>query len=306
MVVLKLVFLGTGGSIPTPRRGLPAIALKRGRELILLDCAEGTQRQMTIAKLSPLKLDAIFITHLHGDHFLGLAGLVQTMSLQDRTRKLGVFCPRGEGERIETFLRVPQYTLTFEVEVGELKAGDELRRDGYSILTSDVDHQVPSLAYALVEDERPGKFYPERAIALGVKPGPDFSRLKSGGSIKLRDGRIVEPRQVMGPPRPGRKIVYVGDTRPCDQVVELSRDADLLIHDCTLDDELAGKAAESSHSTPSEAAEVAKRANVKQLVLIHVSPRYKSDDVLLKQAKKIFPNTIVAHDLMEIEIQLKE
>lgn len=302
---MKLIFLGTGGSIPTPKRGLPAIALRRERELMLFDCAEGTQRQMARAKLSPLKLDAIFITHLHGDHFLGLAGLVQTMSLQDRTKKLEVFCPWGEGERIKSYLRIPHYTLTFEVEVRELKPGDELKREGYCILTSNVDHSAPSIAYALVEDERPGKFYPEKAISLGVKPGPDFSRLKSGESIRLRDG-IVKPAQVMGPSRPGRKIVYTGDTRPCDHAVELSRGADVLIHDCTLDDELAEKAAESAHSTPSEAAEVAKRAKVKQLVLLHVSPRYTSDEVLLKQAKKVFPNTIVAQDLMELEVKLKK
>lgn len=303
---MKLIFLGTGGSIPTPQRGLPAIALRREGELMLFDCAEGTQRQMALAKLSPLKLDAIFITHLHGDHFLGLAGLVQTMSLQDRTKKLEVFCPWGEGERIESYLRIPHYTLTFEVDVRELKPGDEIRREEYHILTSNVDHSAPSIAYALVEDERPGKFYPEKAITLGVKPGPDFSRLKSGESIKLRDGGVVKPAQVMGPPRPGRKIVYVGDTRPCNHIVELSRGADVLIHDCTLDDELAEKAAESAHSTPSEAAKVARRAEVKQLVLFHVSPRYTSEAVLLKQAKKVFPNTIVARDLMELEVKLKE
>ena len=301
---MKLIFLGTGGSIPTPKRGLPAIAVRREGELLLFDCGEGTQSQMARVGLSPLKLDTIFITHLHGDHFLGLAGLVQTMSLQDRKRKLEVFCPWGEGERIESYLRIPHYTLAFEVEVRELKPGDEVKRKGYRILTSDVDHPVPSIAYALVEDERPGKFYPEKAIALGVKPGPDFSLLKSGASIRLRDG-VVEPEQVMGPPRPGRKIVYAGDTRPCDQVVELSRDADVLIHDCTLDDELVDKAAESAHSTPSDAAGIAKRAKVKQLVLLHVSPRYTGDKVLLEQAKKIFPNTVVARDLMELEVKLK-
>lgn len=303
---MKLIFLGTSGSIPTPQRGLPAVALKRERELLLFDCAEGTQRQMTRAKLSPLKLDAIFITHLHGDHFLGLAGLVQTMSLMDRERKLEVYCPRGEGERIERYLQIPHYTLTFEVAVRELELGEEIKRRGYRILTSDVEHSVPSLAYALVEDQRPGKFYPEKAVALGVKPGPDFSRLKSGESIKLRDGSVVKSKQVMGPTRPGRKIVYAGDTRPCESIAKLARDADVLIHDCTLDDELADKAAESAHSTPSEAAEVAKRANVKQLVLLHVSPRYKDDSILLKQAQRIFPNTIVAHDLMELDVKFQE
>jgi len=302
---MKLIFLGTGGSIPTPERGLPAIALKRERELLLFDCAEGTQRQMARAGVSPMRLDTIFITHLHGDHFLGLAGLVQTLSLMDRERELEIFCQKGEGNRIESYLQIPHYTLTFDLGVHELEPGEELRRRGYRILTAEADHNVPSLAYALVEDERPGKFYPDKAVALGVKAGPDFSRLKAGESVKLRDGSIIKPKQVMGPPRPGRKVVYTGDTRPSERIIELARGADVLIHDCTLADELAEKAAESAHSTPSEAAEVAKQADVKQLVLIHTSPRYEEDTILLEQAKKIFPNTVVARDLMELEVPLK-
>lgn len=303
---MKLIFLGTGGSIPTPERGLPAVALRHERELLLFDCAEGTQRQMARAGVSPMRLDAIFITHLHGDHFLGLAGLVQTLSLMDRERKLEIFCQKGEGKRIESYLQIPYYTLTFELRVHELEPGEELRRRGYRILTIEADHNVPSLAYALVEDERPGKLYPDKAIALGVKAGPDFSRLKAGESVKLRDRSIVKPEQVMGPPRPGRKVVYTGDTRPSKRIVELARNADVLIHDCTLADELAEKAAESAHSTPSEAAEVAKQADVKQLALIHISPRYEDDAVLLEQAQKIFPNTVVARDLMELEVPLRK
>lgn len=301
---MKLVFLGTSGSIPTVQRGLPAIAVKRERELLLFDCGEGTQREMARAKLSPMKIDTIFITHLHGDHFLGLAGLVQTLSLMDRTRPLEVYCPAGERERIESYLQIPHYTLTFDVEVRELDPGAELRRKGYRILTSDVDHPVPALAYALVEDERAGRFNPERAVALGVKPGPDFSRLKAGEILRLRSGRVVKPEQVMGPPRPGRKMVYVGDTRPSEQIVELARGADVLVYDCTLADDLAEKAAESAHSTPSEAAESAKRAGVKKLVLFHISPRYEDDSILLEQAQRIFPNTVVAHDLMVLEVPL--
>ena len=302
MTELRIVFLGTTGSIPTPSRSLPAIAIKRGRELLLFDCGEGAQSQMAHAHLSPMKLDSIFITHLHGDHFLGLVGLVQTLSLMDRTRPLDVYCPDGERDRIESYLQIPHYTLTFDVRVRELKAGEELCRQGYRILTSNVDHPVPALAYALVEDERPGRFYPEKASALGLMTGPDFSRLKAGQSVKLRDGRTVKPEQVLGPPRAGRKIVYTGDTRPSEHIVELARGADVLIHDCTLADELAEKAAENSHSTPSEAADVAKRAGAKQLVLIHMSPRYEDDSVLLEQAKKIFPNTVVAHDFMVLEV----
>ncbi len=303
---MKLIFLGTSGSVPTPSRNLPAIAVKRGRELLLFDCGEGTQSQMARVGLSPLKLDAIFITHLHGDHFLGLAGLVQTMSLMGRERKLEICCPKGEGGRIESYLQIPHYTITFEVEVSELEAGEELERRNYRILTSDVNHSVPSIAYALVEDKRPGRFYPDKAIALGVKAGPDFSRLQAGQTIKLSNGKAVKPEQVMGPSRPGRKIVYAGDTRPCKHVIELARDADVLIHDCTLANELLERAIESGHSTPQEAAEVAKNAGVKQLVLVHISPRYVDDSVLLKEAQQVFPNVIVARDMMELEVQPRD
>jgi len=301
---MKLVFLGTSGSIPTVQRGLPAIALKRDRELLLFDCAEGTQRQMALAGLSPMKLSKIFITHLHGDHFLGLAGLVQTLSLMGRTKKLEVYCPPGMKERIERYLGIPFFTLMFEVEVHELEPGEELVQEGYAIKTCGVEHPVPALAYALIEDPRPGKFYPEKAIALGVKPGPDFSRLKAGQSIKLRDGRVIKPEQVTSHPRPGRKVVYAGDTRPCESVTELARGADVLIHDCTLADELAERAAETGHSTPAEVAKIAKLADVKQLVLVHISPRYEDDDsALLAQAKQIFPNTVIARDLMELDVK---
>lgn len=303
---MELIFLGTSGSIPTVQRGIPAIALKRDREILLFDCAEGTQRQMAIAHLSPMKVNTIFITHLHGDHFLGLAGLVQTLSLMNRTNSLEVYCPAGERERLETYLKIPHYTLTFDVKIQELNPGEEIRRNGYRILTSEVDHPVPSLAYAFVEDDRPGRFDTEKAAALGMKSGPDFSRLKAGLSVKLRDGRTVKPKNVMGSPRPGRKIVYTGDTRPSEHVVKLAKGADVLIHDCTLADELADKADENSHSTPSKVAEVAKRAGVKQLALIHISPRYDDDSVLLEQAKKIFPHTVVARDLMVLEVPLQK
>lgn len=256
--------------------------------------------------LSPMKLDAIFITHLHGDHFLGLAGLVQTMSLTDRTRKLEVYCPRGEGERIEGYLQIPYYTLTFEVEVRELSVGEELKRRGYSILTSNIDHGVQGIAYALVEDPRPGKFSVGKARELGIKPGPNFSKLQAGQSIKLPGGQVVKPEDVMGPPRPGRKVVYANDTRPCKEIIELARGADVLIYDCTLADDLADKAVEGGHSTPSEAAQVAKQAGVHQLILVHISPRYADTAVLVEQAKQTFPNTIAAHDLMELEVKYRE
>lgn len=306
MMQLKLVFLGTTGSIPTPKRGMPAIAVKRGGELILFDCGEGTQRQLTQAKLSPLKISSVFITHLHGDHFLGIAGLVQTMSLLGRERPLEIFCPAGEGERIRTLLQTPHYTITFEVRIRELNPGEKVAFNGYRVRTASTEHSVPQLAYSLVEDERPGKLDVERALALGIKPGPDFSRLKRGEPVKLPDGRIVRPEEVVGPPKPGRKIVYTGDTRPTDSVVELARGADILIHECTLAEDLRQRADETLHSTPVGAAEVARRAGAKLLVLVHLSPRYDHPDKLLEEARRVFPNTVVAEDLMELEVPLEK
>ncbi|MCD6247994.1 MAG: ribonuclease Z [Hadesarchaea archaeon] len=303
---MRIIFLGTGGSMPTAERGLPAVAIRRGGETLLFDCGEGTQRQMVRAGLSPLKLDAVFITHFHGDHFLGLPGLVQTMSLMRRERKLQIYGPPGTKEKIGSLLRIPLYTQTFEIELHELEPGQKLSRDGYWIGTCELDHDVPVIGYALIEKERPGRFYPERAEKLGVKLGPDFSRLQAGKEVRLQDGRTVRPEQVMGPPRPGRKVVYVSDTRPSKKVVELARGADILIHEATLGDDLEDRALESGHSTPRLAAEIAREAGVRKLILFHVSPRYLDTSKFLERAKKIFPNLILAHDLMEIEVELRE
>lgn len=303
---MKLIFLGTSGSIPTVERNLPAIALRRDRELLLFDCGEATQRQMARAGLSMARLKAVFLTHFHGDHFLGLPGLVQTMALMNRTDELEVYGPPGTVELVEKLLGLGYYTLTFDVQAHDLRPGEELRRQGYCIRTCEVEHTIQSLAYALVEDPRPGKFYPEKAIELGVKEGPDFARLRAGQGISLPGGRLVKPEQVMGPPRSGCKVVYAGDTRPCERVVELARGADVLIHDCTLANELLDKAIESGHSTPWEAAEIAKKAGAGQLVLIHISPRYVDDGVLLREAQQVFLNVIVAKDLMELEIRPKD
>lgn len=303
---MKLIFLGTGGTMPTAERALPAVALKRDGELLLFDSGEGAQRQMIRAGLSLMKLKAIFITHFHGDHFLGLAGLVQTMALGDREDRLEIYGPPGSEEKIKDFLGIPYFTLTFEVAVRDLEPGSELKRRGYRILTSHIEHTLPGLAYGLIEDPRPGKFNVEKASELGLKPGPDFSKLQAGKSVKLPSGRVVKPEEVLGPSRLGRKIVYANDTRPCKEVIELSRGADVLIHDCTFANDLADKAAESGHSTPSEAAEVAKQAGVGQLVLVHISPRYKDTSEILEQAKQIFPRTIVPQDLMELEVKLRD
>jgi ribonuclease Z len=246
-----------------------------------------------------------FITHMHGDHLLGLPGLFQTMSLLDRKRKLEIYGPPGIGAFVEAVKQTVQFKLIFPIEISEIRdVGLVCEEKEYEIHAAWNDHAIPGLAYALVEKPRPGRFHPEKARALGVPEGPLWSRLQQGSAVKLPKGRVVEPSDVLGPHRLGRKIVYTGDTRPSENLVKLAEDADLLIHDSTFDDELSEKAQEDGHSTASQAAENAKKARAKRLVLVHISARYKEPDLLLEQARKIFPTVDVAEDFTKIDLQL--
>jgi len=304
---LRVIFLGTAGSVPTPKRSLPAILIQRKGEQLMFDCGEGVQRQMMKAKTGFHKKMKIFVSHMHGDHVLGLPGLLQTMALLDRERKLEVYGPSGIKRFIEAIKETVQFVLTFPVEIHEIEeAGVACEEEEYTVQAVWANHVIPSLAYALEEKPRPGRFYPEKAKALGVPEGPLWSKLQHEHKVNLPDGRVIKPEQVVGPPRPGRKIVYTGDTRPFKGFVKFAAGVDLLIHDATLDDELAERAEEDGHSTPSQAAANAKKAKVKRLILTHVSARYDDTSVLLEQAKKIFKNTRVAEDFMKIEIPLLE
>lgn len=302
---LKIIFLGTAGSVPTPKRSLPAVLIRRKGEQLLFDCGEGVQRQMIIAGASFNKKMKVFITHMHGDHVLGLPGLIQTMALLDRDKKLEIYGPPGIRSFIGGIRETVQFGLTFPIEIHEIqKAGKVCEEEEYAVKAVWANHVIQSLAYALVEKPRPGKFYPEKARALSVPEGPLWSKLQHGNEVKLPNGKVVKPEDVMGPPRPGRKIVYTGDTRPFDGLADFASNADLLIHDATLDDELAERAYEDGHSTPSQAAENAKNSRAKLLILTHISARYENPKVLLKQARKIFKKTQVAEDFMTLEIPL--
>lgn len=304
---LRVIFLGTAGSIPTPKRSLPAIVIQRKDELLIFDCGEGIQRQMIQAGVGFHRKTKVFITHLHGDHVLGLPGLLQTMALLDRERKLEIYGPPGIEAFVNAFQQTVQFNLTFPLELLEVKdANSVCEEKEYKVRAVWADHVVPSLAYALIEKPRPGKFNPEKAKALGIPEGPLWSKLQHGSAVKLPNGHVVKPEEVVGPPRPGRKVVYSGDTRPTESVAELAQNADLLIHDGTLDDELTDKAYEDGHSTASQAAEIANNAKVKWLILTHVSARYKNANVLVEQARNFFPKTDVAEDFMKIELPLKD
>lgn len=304
-MVLRIIFLGTAASVPTNDRSLPSIIIQREGDILMFDCGEGTQRQMIKAKIGLNRKMIIFITHMHGDHVLGLPGVIQTMSLLGRDKPLQIYGPPGVRDYLESIFKTVRFWLNFPVEIDEIeREGTIYESRDYEIQAVWAKHSIQSLAYAFVEKPRPGRFHPEKAVALGVPKGPLWSTLQRGMEVTLPDGRIVRPLDVMEPPRPGRKIVYSGDTRPSERIVDLAKNADVLIHEATLSDELAKKAEEEGHSTPSEAAKIALRANVKLLVLTHVSARYSDPKVLLEQARRIFLNTCLPNDLEVIEVPL--
>jgi ribonuclease Z len=304
--MLHVVFLGTAGSLPTPERNPSAVLINREGEMMLFDCGEGTQRQMMRARTGMMRLNYIFLTHLHADHILGVPGLLETMAFQGREEPLTIAGPARTIDLVEKFSSICYFSRDFEVRAVELEPGDVVRMDGYQVEAVETYHSVPSIGYCLKEDERLGRFNREAAIALGVLPGPLFGKLQHGQEV-LVDGKAVRPDQVMGAPRPGRKIVYTGDTRPCRTVEVASRGADLLIHDCALSDDMADWARETKHSTAGEAAQLARRAGVRQLVLTHISSRYSEDiSPLLKDARSVFEKTLIAEDLMTMEIRLRD
>jgi ribonuclease Z len=304
---MHVIFLGTAGSVPTQERSLPAVLIKRQNEQLMFDCGEGVQRQMIKAKVGFHKKTKIFISHMHGDHVLGLPGLLQTMALMDRQKKLEIYGPEGIKQFLECTRETLQFGLTFPVEIHEIyKAGAVCKDKEYVVEAAKSNHVITSLAYAFLEKPRPGKFYPEKARALSVPEGELWSKLQHGDTVKLTNGRVVSPADVMGSPRQGRKVVYTGDTRPIKGFTKFAADADLVIHEATFDDTLTEKAAEDGHSTPSQASEAALKAKAKKLVLTHISARYSDPRLLLEQAQKVFKNTVVAEDFMALELPLPD
>jgi ribonuclease Z len=304
---IRVVFLGTSGSVPTLKRSLPSVVVQCPKDQLMFDCGENVQRQMMQAKVSFHRKMKIFITHLHGDHVLGLPGLLQTMALMDRKEPVQICGPAGLKEFLTCTKETLNFGLNYPVEINQiLSEGVVCNEEEYIINSIKSNHAVESYAYAFVEKPRPGKFYPKKALGLGVPAGELWSKLQSGKEIISADGKVVKPSDVMGPMRAGRKIVYTGDTRPFDTFGKFAKGANLVIHDCTFDDSLVEKAAVDGHSTPTQAAEQAKAAGAKQLALSHISARYPNAGMLLEQAKKVFPNSILAEDFLELELPLSE
>ncbi len=304
--MLNVTFLGTAGSLPTPDRNPSAVLVNREGEMLLFDCGEGTQRQMMRAKTGMMRLNYIFLTHLHADHILGIPGLLETLAFQGREDPITIAGPANTSRLVECFKSVCYFSRNFEVRTVEMQPGDALKMKGYQVMAISTHHSVPSIGFVLEEDVRPGRFNRDAAISLGVAPGPLFGRLQHGQMVEV-NGRIVKPQEVMGPPRPGRKIVYTGDTRPCKSVTTAALGADLLIHDCALADDMAEWARETRHSTATEAAEIARSAGARKLALTHISSRYSEDTTgLLKEAQLIFERTLVAEDMMSLDIRLRD
>jgi len=295
---LSVFFAGTAGSIPTARRGLPAVLVRRGGERILFDCGEGTQRQL-VSSVGLAELDAVFLTHFHADHWLGLPGLLKTFDLRGREHPLTVYGPPGLRDLVAIGMRAAGQ-VRFDLHLVELEPGQAVEGEGYKIVPVPVAHRGTAYAYVLFEHERPGHFDPEAAAMLGVNPGPDFGRLQHGETV---DG--VAPEQVMGPPRPGRKVVLSGDTRPCDALTVAACQADLLIHEATFAESETERAAKTGHSTAVQAAEVAREAEVKLLALVHFSTRYPVS-VVRQEAQARFPHTVLPRDFDTIEIPFAE
>lgn len=298
---MELTFLGTSSALPTKIRNHPAIALKGFGEIILLDCGESTQRQMSLAGLSPMKVKKILLTHLHGDHFLGLPGMVQSMAFRGRKEPLQIFGPWPTAQLIEHIKNLGYYSLSFPIHTHEVNSGLIIDKEEYTISCTPTEHSVPNLAYK-IEEKRSPKFLKENALELGLKPGPDFGKLQAGIPVKHKN-KIIQPEQVLGKKRKGRRIVYSGDTEPCSNMVKFSKGADVLIHESTFDENLKSRAIETCHSTAADAARIAKKARVKNLILTHISTRYQDADLLEKEALDIFKNTTIARDFMTLEVK---
>jgi ribonuclease Z len=307
---LRIIPLGTSSGKPTLNRNVSATAIVGEGEWWLFDCGEATQIQIARAGISPHKLAGIFITHLHGDHFNGLPGLLSTLALDKREHELTLVGPPGILEYMELLGRLRVLYVNYPLNVRELGAEFFAERPveqvyetaKYTVAVRPLDHRIFALGYRVEEKMKPGRFDLEKAHQLGIPVGPLYGELQSGRAIKLADGRVIEPSQVLGPPRRGKSVSYCLDTRPCDNAVRLARDADLLIYEATYTHEFIEEARRYGHSTAGQAAVIAREANARQLLITHFSSRYPDPRRLLEEARGIFPETIMAEDLIEIEI----
>ena len=294
---MEIIFLGTSSAVHSKERNQVSIAVKAFGKVMLFDCGEGTQRQMLHTKVSPMKISKIFITHFHGDHILGLPGLIQSLGLHGRKEKLIIYGPKGLHKVRDAILNFGYCKYEYPLEFIEIEPGIIEETEEYIIRCQSVRHNV-------IEEKKKPRFLREKAIELGVPVGPLFGKLHNGQEVEV-DGRIIKPEQVLGEPRKGIKLTYSGDTRPCEEMIDLAKDSTLLIHESTFTRQDEENAEEHGHSTAADAAYVAKQSNCKELILTHISTRYNGEfsKIILNEAREIFENTEIAYDLMEIELK---
>ena len=299
---LSAIFLGTGSSVPSARRSTASVMLVRGGRRMMFDCGEGTQRQLQ-RSVGLAQVDEIFLTHFHADHILGLPGLLKTYDLTAREEPLTIYGPRGLHDLFNTLGRLIGRT-DYDLDLIEMDPGDAVPHDGARVEAFAVEHSVRANGYALIEEERPGRFDPEAAKRLGVREGPAFAALQRGEQVE-GDAGPVRPEDVMGERRLGRTVAITGDTAPCHSTVSAAADADLLVHDASFSEEEAQRAVDTGHSTVGQAAAVAREAHVKMLALVHISSRYHVGKVL-EEAREVFEPTLAPRDFDVIEIPFPE
>jgi len=305
---LEIFVLGTSGMMPLPGRFLTSALLRRDGELFLFDCGEGTQISLKMLNLKWKKISAIFISHMHADHVTGLPGMLMLSSQVDRTEPLTIYGPKKLHEYIHSTRKMLDMYINYEIIVKSVEEGVILETPEYTIEAFNLDHTKPCVGYTMTEKDRPGMFYPERASALGVPKGPQWSLLQKGSSVKAEDGSLVTSDMVMGPARSGRKFSYVTDTLYMDSIAEHVRDSDLLLCEGMFDDSLLESAREKKHMSARQAATIARDGNVASLGLFHYSPRYTNRElrILRDEAREVFPDTFLARDRQIIELALKE
>jgi ribonuclease Z len=307
MSLLRFTFLGTSAAQPTIHRNLSGLAVKADAELLLFDCGEGSQRQM-IRYGTGFSVDAVFFTHFHADHYLGIIGFLRTLGMMGREQGLTLYGPAPAKRLLHQAVHLGVETLGFPLEILELKDGERIQRSGYSVQAISVQHRINAFGYLLEEELRAGRFNLDAARALGVREGPDFGRLQRGEAVVALSGKTVHPADVVGPSRPGRRLMLSGDTRPCEAVVGAAKDADVLIHESTFSDDEQQRALETRHSTAREAGRVAKAAGARRLILTHLSSRHDTDPSRQRaQARAEYPGPVeVAHDGMTVELALRD
>ncbi|ASS86454.1 MULTISPECIES: ribonuclease Z [Geobacillus] len=304
---MELLFLGTGAGVPAKERNVSSVALQllgeRGATW-LFDCGEATQHQILHTAIRPRRIEHIFITHLHGDHLFGLPGLLGSRSFQSGETPLTVFGPKGIRAFVETALSVSGTRLRYELNIAEIEEGVIFDDERFQVIAKRLDHGMPSYGFRVVEKDLPGPLLVDRLQALGVRPGPIYQQIKQGKTVMLDDGTVIDGREFVGPPQKGRIVAVLGDTRFCEAAIELARDADVVVHEATFAAAEQRLAHDYFHSTTTDAAEVARRAGAKRLILTHISSRYQGEAALqlVAEARKVFPNTDLAADFASFSI----